>query len=314
MNGKILSVAVLCCALVAGQAGASTLLTTAPDWNQPNNYVAAEPSLNAGDYPSWCSPTAAACLMGYWEDTMGAIGLTDGVAWPGPLPPPTYPGTVGTHMQGLWNDGTVELGWYMDTGGFGPPPAGGGPFPPKAGCTPFANIAGGMANYAATGWVDAPNGIVKTAYPGVLPGTDIVGVAGLTWAQMWANYCNEIDNSRPALVSFDMWVLTGGPQNVPGFEGFGEIQPQWYQWDPTGDEAHTTCGVGYIDITPAQFLNNGTDEWFVVQDNWSSTVRYVAVPLGLEHVQNDYIFQIPEPVSLALMSVGAVVLLRRRRA
>jgi len=312
MNGKILSVAVLCCALVAVQAEASTLLTTVPDWNQPNNYVAGEPNLNLNDYPSWCSPTAAACLMGYWEDTMGASGLTDGAVWPATTAG-GYPGTPGTHMQGLWNDGTVELGWYMDTGGFGPPPAGGGPFPPKAGVTPFANIAAGMGAYAATGWLDAATGMVKTGYPAVMVGTDVVGLNGLTWAQMWQNYCNEIDNARPALVSFDKWVVTDPPpQTVPGFEGFGDIQPQWYQWQQSGDEAHTTCGVGYIDLTPG-FQNNGMDEWFVVQDNWATTARYVAVPLGLEHVQNDYLFQIPEPVSLALLSLGAVALLRRRR-
>jgi len=312
MERRVLHISVLFCALVGVQAGASTLITTAPDWNQPNNYVAAEPLLNNNDYPCWCSPTAGACLMGYWEDTMGAAGLTDGVAWPGP-PAPSYPGTPGTHLQGMWNDGTVELGWYMDTGGFGPPPAGGGPFPPKAGMTPFANIAGGMGAYASAGWVDAAAGIAKTAYPGVMVGTDIIGVGGLTAAQMWANYCNEIDNSRPALVSFDQWVLTIPPsQNVPGFEGFGEIQPQWYQWDTISSEAHTTCGVGYIDLTLG-FQNNGTDEWFVVQDNWASTVQYVAVPLGQEHVQNDYLYMIPEPATLTLISLAGLALLRRRR-
>jgi len=311
MNTKIFAVALIPCALLASQAVGSALLTTAPDWNQPNNYAAGEPALNVGDYPAWCSPTAAACLMGYWEDTKGMAGLTDGVAWPGTIAG-GYPGTAGTHTQGLWNDGTVELGWYMDTGGFGPPPVGGGPFPPLAGNTPFANIAGGMGTYATTAWVDAGTGISKTAYPNTLVGTDIVGVAGLTTAQMWANYCNEISSNRPALVSFDKWVLTDGPQQVPGFQGFCDIQPLWYQWDQFGDEPHTTCGVGFIDLT-AGFQNNGTDEWFVVQDNWSTTVRYVAVPLGIEHVQNDYVFQIPEPASLALILMGAAPLFRRRR-
>jgi len=81
-------------------------------------------------------------------------------------------------------------------------------------------------------------------------------------------------------------------------------------WDQNTSE-HTVVGVGYIDVTPG-FQNNGVDEWFVCQDGWSTTGQYVAVPLDTMWLQNDYVTDVPEPATMALVAIGAIALIRRR--
>jgi len=277
--------------LAAAVASASTLITTVPDWNQPAAYGVA-------GYPNWCTPTAAANLLGWWEDQMGCTGLTDRQVAPAS---PAYANTAGTWQQGLWHDGTIELGWFMDTGSW---MANNGPFPPNAGVTGLNMIGPGIAGFAAAGYNDIGTGITKVSYPNISQGKDVFGTP---LATVWANYTAEIDTGRPALLSFDHWV--DGLLAVDN-QTFPNISVEKYLWDLNSDP-HTVTGVGYIDITPG-FQNNGQDEWFIAQDNWATTGRYVAVPIDNWWRQTDFVYDVPEPGSLLLVAFGLAFVRRRK--
>jgi hypothetical protein len=270
----------------------SNLIHQVPDWNQPSAYVdlydANGNPINA--YDGWCAPTAGGNIMGYWEDVRGLAGLADGSVFTGIAG--AYPNTPGTWQQGLWNDGIIEMGWHMDTGNWR---TNNGPFPPVVGSTAMNDILPGLLSYAKTGWVD-PTGVVKKAYNrSELSGlvtyprgyTDKSNVA---LKDMWANYLAEIDAAQPAVVTFDHWVDVTTLDNRITINGHYEAET-YFGWDDRLDP-HTVVGVGYIDITPEVFMNDGTDEWFVVQDGWQTTGRWVAVPLnGNDNhwLQNDYL-------------------------
>ncbi len=268
-----MSVAALIVA-IPGQVKADNLVLGVPDWNQPANY-------GIGGYPSWCAPTSGANLMGYWEDNLGLTGLADRQVYPNT---PGYPANVGTWQQGLWHDGTIEMGWWMDTGNWR---TNGGPFPPNAGGTvysPADNIMAGLQLYATTGWAD-PGGLNKAAFLNVAVSNT------RTFDQaMWNTYRTEINSARPVVMTFDTWVGAAlGTVNVRG------QSVQQYNFGATG--AHTVVGVGYIDPTPAAL--NG-DEWFIAQDNWPTgvTPQYVAVPAQAATWRlNDY-FSAPRPPAL----------------
>ncbi|KPK86227.1 MAG: hypothetical protein AMJ81_01915 [Phycisphaerae bacterium SM23_33] len=286
--------------MFASAGAADKVMINVPDWNQPDNYAAATPGLNVGDCPQWCSPTAAADLMGYWDDVKGCAGLTDG------QPPSAFPNPanqVPCWQQNLWHDGTVELGWFMNTGlwqGMGPPPM----FPPKAGVTGLGAIGPGAVAYAIGAWND-PNGAVKVAFPNANNSLD-----NAFNAQMWANYKADIDANKPVLVSFEYWLDVSDPGAMGTKIVDGQVVEIW-PLNPLGT-GHTVCGVGYVDPTPNQWIG---DEEMVVQDNWSATGQYVLAPIWAQvgwWQQNDYIF-VPEPMTLGLLLAGGMVLIRRRK-
>ena len=316
MNIRRLSFAVI--AIVAACAGQvsggpvpinnapvlGNLILQVPDWNQPSAY-------GINGYNGWCSPTAGANLMGYWNDVKGCAGLTDGQAFP---LTPAYPATAGTWQQGLWHDGTVEMGWMMNTGPWQtmvpastfPPNTGGGTF--------LVDILPGLLSFAQGSWTDnsygaSPGtGIVKTGFANSTGYTDNIVAIGL--GQMWAHYKAEIDAARAVECSFEQWVDDDSPGAVVTIEGFTQPITK-YQWGPS--DAHSVVGVGYIDLT-AGFQNNGMDEWFVCQDGWQTTVQYVAVPLDNIWMQNDYVtVAVPEPATLSLLALGGLAMLRRKR-
>jgi hypothetical protein len=236
--------------------GSGSLILGVPDSSQPADYGVA-------GYGNWCAPEAAADLLGYWEDVRGCVGLTDRQVSPAS---PAYPATAGTWQQGLWHDGSVELGWFMDTGFWQTLSL---PFPPNAGSTLVTIIGPGTVNYARSGWTDAGTGIAKVGYGSASTTKDTV----LNQA-MWTKYVSEINAGNPVLVSFDAWVQVPGglAATVPVN---GQSVDEYNLW--TSGPSHCVCAVGYIDPTPT--VLNG-DEWMIVQDNNASTSRYVAVPLG----------------------------------
>ena len=294
----------------ASTAIADKVMTNVPDWNQPNAYAPTTPGLNLNDAPDWCSPTAGANLMGYWEDQRGCIGLTDtqvfGASPAFPNPPNNAPPQGDEWKQSLWHDGIIEMGWHMNTGRWQnmlPNPT----WPPGAGSTALANIGPGAALYAVTPWAD-PGGVMnKTAYPNTTTWKDTV-----LGPQMWSNYRAEIDANRPVLITFKVWVDTtvpGGTQVVDG------QTVETYYLDMLMSDPHTVVGVGYHDPTPGQPWNG--DEEMITQDGWGTTGQYVMVPVippapqGF-WMQNDYI-TVPEPMTIGLLVLGGLPLLRRKR-
>jgi len=116
------------------------LILNVPVWNQPGNYGVA-------GYANWCSPTAGGNVMGYWEDVMGCVGLADRQVMPNG---PAYANNANTFQQGLFNDGQGEMGYFMGTQGWGPPPN--TQFPPNTAFgTALANIGPGLVGYAKAG-------------------------------------------------------------------------------------------------------------------------------------------------------------------
>ncbi|MCK4625214.1 MAG: PEP-CTERM sorting domain-containing protein [Phycisphaerae bacterium] len=286
-----------------GQA-AGNLILQVPDWNQPSNY-------GVGGYLNWCSPTAGGNLMGYWEDVMGCTGLTDRQVEPAG---PAYANNANTYMQGLFNDGQIEMGFYMGTQGWANPLT---QLPPNTVFgTPLPQINPGLMAYATTAWVDpGATAIAKVAYPNTTVVTDPLGTP---FATMWANYTTEIDANRPVECTFLHWVDDANQTGTTTIIGFPAQTIEFYPWD-LGVDPHSVVGVGYIDPV-AGYDGDGT-EFFVCQDGWpgphvpvvGGTGQYVAVPLDSFWLQNDYVTNVPEPFTMTLLLIGGAGLFLRRK-
>ncbi len=299
---------------LASIALGNAVILQVPDWNQPSAYTPP----GGGLYNDWCGPTAGANVMGYWEDLNGKTGLADGQAF---TATPAYGGNVGW-QQGLWHDGIVEMGWFMDTNNWRTTLP--NVFPPTAtGGTSTADIGPGLTNYAAGSWTDPTPpgpGLVRTPYGITITGDAWNLVPGNT-ATAWSNYMAEINASRPVLVMFDTWLNSGALLGTHDILGDTQHTAYEYAWGTT--EMHVVTGVGWMDPTPGQLASG--DEYFIVQDGWQTTQPFVAVPLvelsgagtpptlwreswyvtvGDEIIQG----QIPEPATLMLALLGWLLL------
>jgi len=315
----VLAVVVALAALPLVALGATWVPGAVPDWDQPYAYAPPGPDPTPGPqnttdpYDNWCSPTAAANMFGWWEDNpavtgLNLTGLTDRQS-PGS---PAYANNAAAPLwrQGLWHDGTVEIGWYMDTNQWSSNPGPNG-WANAGGGTQLGAIGGGALNYAAGAWVDPTSALAKVSY--TFTHRLYAQGGGVTPATAWADYIADIDDGVPLLVTFDYWV------NEATEEDIGD---EVYKYDFSGSGmAHTVTGVGYIDPVPG-VMDGG--ELFIVHDNWSTTKTNVAVPLWTtwngnpdtsvpaDWLQSDH-FTIPEPGTLLLFGAAGLLLLVRRR-
>lgn len=289
-------VAAVC--LVAAPAAANNLVLSVPDYNQ-----------FGGAYLNWCAPTAGGNLMGYWEDVRGCTGLADRQVFPAT---PPFANNPATFQQGLTMDGQIEMGFFMGTQGWANPATA---VPPNTIFgTPLPQIGPGVLAYATTGWVDPGSGITKVNFgnaPWNMTAADM-GVDSIFSSATWLAYVNEIDAQRPALCSFQTWV--NGPTGTTHIVNGQTVHE--YFWGTT--DPHCVVGVGYLDLNPAAFgqeLTPGAgDEWVIAQDNWGTTPQYVAVPFDANWLQNDYVYNIPEPGTVLLLGIGFAGLTLRRRS
>jgi hypothetical protein len=308
--------------LIAPAALAATWVPGAvPDWNQPYSYAPPgndpNPGVNTDPYDNWCCPTAAANLFGWWEDNPGfagvnLTGLTDRQVF-GASPLYANNNAAPLWQQGLWHDGTVEIGWFMDTNQWASNPGANG-WPNAGGGTLLGAISPGAASYAAGAWADATSGLVKVGYNCNF--RIVAAGGGITPAQAWADYVADIKAGMPLLVTFDRWINPDSEQPVAG-------EPGVFEYDfGIGGMAHTVTGVGFIDPNPA-VMDGG--EMFIVHDSWSNTQTNVAVNLWTvwtgnpetstpaPWLQNDHLWFVPEPGVMLLVAGGLLLLIRRRR-
>ena len=301
-------------AMRPAQAGI-VVINGVPDWNQPyDTYVPPGPDPNPGlvtdPYDNFCTPTAAANLFGWWEDIQGYVGLTDrqaaplSAAYANNLAAPTW-------QQGLWHDGNIELGWYLDTNDVDPAKYAA---PDGHLGTRLVDIAPGMLNYGIAAWVDATSGLQKNGYATTTWSINGGNLPAQTTA--WDDYVADINAGNPTLIDFDYWNPIG-PYQDPSYPAIDSF----YAWGPhPGDSlGHTVTGVGYLDMDG----NNATDfdKYWIVHDNWSTTAATIAIPYWDAAGGSAYNWQqtdhmaIPEPgaVSLAMLSLLGAGLVRRRQ-
>lgn len=282
----------------------------APDWNQPSDYPdffdATGPAGPGpmGIWRAWCAPTCGAMLVGHWEDVLSRAGLADGSADgnqdripPGYLGPRWGAGPAwhdycadgdslagGPHLlRGSRN--VEDLGFYMDTNGFGIFKV------PHTG-TYYKDMAPGLNFFfgavGATGSLPARNLTATTL--GVNPcfgGFSVKALADMLRFQ--------VDNGRTAIAHFKHWNLDPVVSAAPGTGGETEesefdtaeykfsdksskdIHDEEWNYDTDGyGLGHAVLVVGYA----MDQLGNVTH--VIVHDNWFATERNVMAPVGDE--------------------------------
>lgn len=301
--------------LCSAQAGI-VVLNGVPDWHQPyDTYVPPGPDPNVAlpinPYDNFCTPTAAANLLGWWEDMQGFTGLTDRqvapltAAFANNIVAPTW-------QQGLWHDGNIELGWYLDTNDVDPAKYA---LPDGHLGTRLVDIAPGLMTYSSGAWADASSGLQKVAYNANAWSINGGNLPVQTTA--WDDYVADIDAGKPTLIDFDYW----NPVNPVVNPLYPQVD-SFYAWGPhPGDSlGHTVTGVGYLDMDGLN--NTDWDKFWIVHDNWSSTAATIAIPYwdvaggsAYNWQQTDHMTVIPEPGTIALFfltGLGAAIARRRR--
>jgi len=348
---------VLCCALVVtfvtcpALAGRVYVQGLAPNWDQPYDYADAYdptgpgPDPNPGNainpWDAWCTPTAAAMMMGHWRDVKGVLLTGDGVA-EGNQAAPRPANAINWGAAAGWHDYTADgtaarpgagapvpgvgsatdIGWYMNTNNGGDWGLLFRPGVPHVG-TYVGNAAQGINNFLTDRGCAVAGGATTTY---VNP-----AVGGIGMPAVLQMIKQEIDANRTVLGHFKWWV---NPQGAPGpgqgngnengeadFEVTGGFStyPFWAS-NPgggIGDESwsgeegeeglgHTVLLVGYDDDVAGNVTH------LIAHDNWPVTVRNVRVAAGNAPL-NAVTTLVPEPATMSLLLIGAAALIRRKR-
>lgn len=329
----------------------------APNWEQPYDYPDALPFDNSGPGPrqgpgpwdAWCTPTAAAMMMGHWADVKLVAGTGDASADGNQGVMNGYGGNKWNVGNGTWHDYTAhgqngrplpgpyppaaqtDIGWYMNTNNLG------------------ANNLGfmGGVNHAGTYTANTAEGLndFLTARGSPLAGSAVTTYrtygAGNNLLALIATIKGEIDANRTVLGHFTWWVNPAsglpGPGNGSGTEtgeaqfststpvGFSHYNfpssnpggspdgsEDWNNDTGPGQLGHTVTIVGYT-------TNAGNLTDLIVHDNWPSTVRDVQVTVVMNGGPDNFLpldaitTLVPEPATLALLAIGGLAALRRRK-
>ncbi len=344
--------ALLIVAVAALPASGAVVSGLVPDWNQPYTYgppLADGPGPNPGPgadpFDAWSAPTAAASLLGHWDDVRG-VPVADGTPAPGTTVP--YGGGASWHDYQLDANRpgpgpapptVTDLGWYMDTNNSGDTARGNGTEAHVG--THVKDIHAGLQTFLDTvssGWT------TRTRGADFALGTDPAGVPATPHpeaASAFAEIVNEIDNNRTVLITWKHWDIeftgwVGGcggcfEPEYPGayciFRGDGTSgiwgnDEIWREGsEPLLTLGHTATVVGYraAASTPPVFVDDQGDpvptDWVVVHDNVGGTERNVAVPLRDEEYGSVWLANtsvVPEPMTSLLLLGGAILLVPGR--
>ncbi|HVP12516.1 MAG TPA: dockerin type I repeat-containing protein [Phycisphaerae bacterium] len=318
-----------------------------PDWNQPYWHGAHGPNGGpvggpAGPWQAWCTPTAAANVIGYWEDKRGhaisdgAVYPASGRVWPQWPAWQDYEANGGPSRGMLSPVSADDIGWYFDTNHTGDPAHGNGAhlgtyikdvsrpaWNAKLGLNKFFNDRGAVGFRARTLGVGYADG----------------GLPVLGDLHAWQQITLEIDANRPIMVAFKHWnIITlnqtrsdTSPEGSLGwsywnFGAFGgDPWGNGEYWDPNevGPQAvgHYVTAVGYIIANTADDILGNTN-WVIVHDTVGQTPRNVAVPFVHNlvpwlanttirgYTSSPYVFGPPETIDNTSADTGHMVSLK----
>ncbi|MBN2580078.1 MAG: PEP-CTERM sorting domain-containing protein [Pirellulales bacterium] len=306
-----------------------TWINGVPDWNQPSTYgdfvQPLDPPPQAGGVANWCTPTAGANVMGYYEDVMGQVGVGDGLVAPNAAAYPNNDTDAGSsdllpdYQQNQWRDGMIEMGYFMDTQGW------------------LSNVAHFGTSFGA-GVADCPNGISSylntyAANPNqwTVWNYDIFngGNAGLSWSDYLTGGLaptlpvlatvpqNGVMLDEPVLVTLDTWVDIYNPNKY-----VDENNIEWYDWSSNEGGGHTVTGIGYAtDYDPDDGGPLPSGNWMLAHDGWGTTGPIVAVPWDTYFENslwwgNTHVELVPEPgtwILLTFAALAGILFFRRKK-
>ncbi len=281
-----------------------------PDWDQPYAYG---PPIGVGPGPdpmpgafsafdAWCAPTAAANLIGHWEDALGEP-IGDGMPFPltppyGPPPWHDYQLDMGRPPAGPPPAMVTDVAWYMDTNDSGDAVYG-NPF--HVG-TFVENTHAGLATFLNTISSSWRTGTRAVSFGLGTESSGAPAMPHLSAASAFAEVMAEIDAGRTLLITWQHWdvlasgVLLGGDPSkefytfdpAPGSDPWGNDEDWDIPVDPKRTLGHVVTAVGYIAAgdpddpgRDAMGMVGGpvTTDWVIVRDNVPATPIDVIVPL-----------------------------------
>jgi hypothetical protein len=235
-----------------------------PNWDQPYDYPdafdATGPGAGPGMWNAWCTPTAAAMMMGHWADVKGvpttgdaskdgnqaAPNVYGGVAYalgpswhdytadgtngrpaPGPYPPGGVPSETGAFAPAAAV--LTDIGWYMNTNNLGANNLGVNPGMAHVG-TYEGNCAEGLNDFLSARGSPLAGNASTTFVTGLTPVPALV-----------ATIKSEIDANRTVLGHFLWWVNPATGPAGPGEGNSANTQESQF-------ETATPSGFGHYNF------------------------------------------------------------------